>query len=209
MSDCLCIGQWRQGNHILVKGGSFRFLCSQVRKETSQPSVTTSEMRTFICGVFIDELNMRFMSFVVFFFFCGFYSDLLPEVANLERGLNPARGPHVPVSVTVSWNTLESAHLNHTERTTETKKRSYIKTVKSKNRRYRIYSTAHHLCSSPPSFFFFFFFFIPVQHLRSLFLPPSNCLSLHLLVLLLPASRPSNTPTQSLYSWLSGDHRNS
>lgn len=51
-------------------------------------------------------------------------------------------------------NTLESAHVNHTERTTETKGRSYRKTVKSKkqnkkNTQIQNYTTAHHqLCPS-------------------------------------------------------------
>lgn len=40
-------------------------------------------------------------------------------------------------------NTLESAHVNHTERTTENK-RSYRKTVKSKRTQIQNYTTAHH-----------------------------------------------------------------
>lgn len=50
---------------------------------------------------------------------------LLPEVAKLERGLNPTLDRTFP-SVTVRWNMLESAHFNHTERTTETKKKEKL-----------------------------------------------------------------------------------
>lgn len=46
-------------------------------------------------------------------------------------------------SVTVRWNMLASAHFNHTERTTETKKKEKLyKDSQVKNQRYRIYSTA-------------------------------------------------------------------
>lgn len=101
-----------------------------------------------------------------------FCSELLPEVAYLERWLNLALD-HMFLSVIASWNILEFAHFNHTERTTETKKRSYIKTVKSKTRDTEFIIL--HIFSACPSLPWFFF--IPVQHLLSL---SSNCLSLSL-----------------------------
>lgn len=119
-------------------------------------------MRTFICVCvcvfYIDKLNMRLMSFF-------FYAVLLflPEVAYLERWLNSALD-HMFLSVIASWNILEFAHFNHTERTTETKKRSYIKTVKSKTRDTEFIIL--HIFSACPSLPWFFF--IPVQHLLSL-----------------------------------------
>lgn len=102
-----------------------------------------------------------------------FCSELLPEVAYLERWLNSALD-HMFLSVIASWNILEFAHFNHTERTTETKKRSYIKTVKSKTRDTEFIIL--HIFSACPSLPWFFFHTCTTSALSL----SSNCLSLSL-----------------------------
>lgn len=103
--------------------------------------------------------------------------------------------------------------LNHTERTTETKKKQNKKQPKKqpkkreksykgqsshKNRRYRDYSTAHYLCFAPSAFTFVFFFFISVIIILHNTCSSPGCW-------LSSASHPPST--QSLYRRLSGDHR--
>lgn len=79
------------------------------------------------------------------------------------------------LSVIASWNILEFAHFNHTERTTETKKEKLYKDSQVKNQRYRIYNTSHFLCL--PLFTMIFFSYL--YNICSLSLS-SNCLSLSL-----------------------------
>lgn len=154
----------------------FYFLCSQSAQEgTSELLLLQKWEHSFVCvcvcvcvrvcGFFyIDKLNMRLMSFF-------FYAVLLfraPSWSGLSgKMIELSARPHVP-SVIASWNILEFAHFNHTERTTETKKRSYIKTVKLKTRDTEFIIL--HIFSACPSLPWFFF--IPVQHLLSLSLSP-------------------------------------
>lgn len=115
---------------------------------------------------------MRLMSFF-------FYAVLLfraPSWSGLSgKMIELSARPHVP-SVIASWNILEFAHFNHTERTTETKKEKLYKDSQVKNQRYRIDNTSHFLCL--PLFTMIFFHTCTTSAL-SLSLS-SNCLSLSL-----------------------------